>query len=145
MSNFTKGSVSAAGRLVFAGDVWVEETQSRGSVVPWKAGYQIAERRALIEGDCQLELTDGRIGLMKCTKAQPSMSGGTQFQFDGLGPFVRAEGGAAPEVLSERIDLRITKADRALYRAAAEAADLDLLAWLRDRLTQAAQRELGND
>jgi hypothetical protein len=45
------------------------------------------------------------------------------------------------EVLSERLELRLTTAERIEYEAAAERAKMVLSGWIRDRLKRAAKRE----
>lgn len=45
------------------------------------------------------------------------------------------------ETLSERFDLRLSAADRAVFEKAAEGAKLDIAAWMRDRLLKIAKRE----
>ncbi len=141
MSNFTTARVMHRDKLFFAGDVWIEEP-TKGKPGPWKAGCLLKESSGVLSGDFQILLQDGRAGTMTCTKAQPGMSGGTQFQFLGVSPLSIADGSAPPEVLSEKIDLRITKAERNQYEVAAERASLELTAWIRDRLSQVAATEL---
>jgi predicted HicB family RNase H-like nuclease len=49
------------------------------------------------------------------------------------------------EVASERIDLRLTTAERIEYEQAAKRAEQSLSAWIRERLTKAAKRESKRD
>ncbi len=49
------------------------------------------------------------------------------------------------EVLAERMELRLTTAERRAYEAAAEQAGQSLSAWIRDRLSKAAKRESKRD
>jgi len=49
------------------------------------------------------------------------------------------------EVAGERIDLRLTTAERIEYEQAAKRAELSLSAWIRERLSKAAKRESKRD
>jgi len=46
------------------------------------------------------------------------------------------------EALSERIDIRITSAEKTDFEEAAETAEQSLSVWMRERLRIAARREL---
>jgi len=46
------------------------------------------------------------------------------------------------ETLSERIDIRITSAEKTDFEEAAETAEQSLSVWMRKRLRSAARREL---
>jgi len=46
------------------------------------------------------------------------------------------------EVAGERIDLRLTTAERVDYEQAAQRAGQSLSAWIRERLTKAVKREV---
>ena len=46
------------------------------------------------------------------------------------------------ERAEEVFQLRLTSADKALWREAAERAEIPLAAWIRDRLVRAATRDL---
>jgi predicted HicB family RNase H-like nuclease len=46
------------------------------------------------------------------------------------------------EVLNTRLELRLAAAERDEYERAAEKAGVSLAAWMRDRLSKAAKREL---
>jgi hypothetical protein len=139
-SNFSKGRVLHGVAVVFEGDVWVEEPSARGRQVPWKAGFFSAQILSTIPGDCRLELGDGRTGTMTCTKAQPGMTGGSNVQFEGIGPLVGV-GEKPPETLPERLEFRATRVERELYEQAAERDGMALAVWMRDRLTKAARGE----
>jgi len=142
-SNFSTGRVSRGVSVVFDGDLWVEEPSARGRQVPWKAGFFSPQVMAVITGDCRLELKDGRSGTMSCTKSQPGMSGGSNVQFQGIGP-LSAPGDKTPEeVLPERVDLRLTRIELEHYERAAEGENLSLTAWIRDRLRKAAEQQRG--
>jgi hypothetical protein len=49
------------------------------------------------------------------------------------------------EVAAERIDLRLTTAERLEYEQAAKRASRTLSAWIRERLSKAAKRESKRD
>lgn len=49
------------------------------------------------------------------------------------------------EALAERIDLRITTAEKADYESAASRAGQSLSEWMRERLNKAAKRESKQD
>ena len=84
----------------------------------------------MIDGDCRLQLADGRMGVMTCTKAQPGMSGGTNVQFAGVGPIVGV-GEKPPETLAERLSSAPPPRVRQLLEQAAERAGLTLDTWMR--------------
>ena len=46
------------------------------------------------------------------------------------------------EVLSERLELRLTAAERKQYEKAAQGAQLSLSEWIMDRLGKATRREV---
>jgi len=140
-SNFSKGRVLRGVSVVFEGDLWVEEPSARGRQVPWKAGFFSPQVLPMITGDCRLELNDGRTGMMTCTKAQPGMTGGTNVQFQGIEKLSAAGDKAAEEVLPERVDLRLTRAEVEQYQRTAERENLSLTTWIRDRLRKAAKEE----
>jgi uncharacterized protein (DUF1778 family) len=47
------------------------------------------------------------------------------------------------EVLSQRLDVRLTEEERVLFEQAAEAAKMALSDWIRKRLWKVAKREIG--
>ena len=136
-SNFTRGRVLHGVAVVFEGDVWVEDLLAKSGPIPWKAGFFAAQTTPVINGDCRLELKDGRTGTMTCTKSQPGMSGGSNLQFDGVGPLSGAGDKGTEEFLPERIDLRITRVELEQYERAARQENLSLTIWIRNRLREA--------
>lgn len=140
-SLFSRGRVLQGVAVVFEGDVWVEEPAPQGRQVPWKAGYFSPQTTSIVSGDCRLELKDGRTGTMTCMKAQPGMTGGTNLQFQGVGPLLGAGAAAAEEVLPAKIDLRVTRVELEQYERAAERDNLSVTAWIRDRLRKAFKAE----
>ena len=140
-SLFSPGRVLLGDRVIFEGEIWVEETAVRGRPAPWKAGFFSPTSVPQYAGDCRLELNNGRSGIMTCTKSQPGMTGGSNLQFTGVGPLVGV-GEKPPESLPERLEVRVTRPEREQYERAAERAGLALPDWMRDRLTKGAKHEL---
>jgi len=140
-SNFSTGRVLQGVAIFFEGDLWVEEPVAGGRQIPWKAGFFSPQTQKVLPGDFRIELKDGRSGTMTCTKAQPGMTGGTNMQFQGVGPLSAPGAKEAEEVLPARVDLRLTRVEFEKYERAAERENLTLVAWIRDRLSKALKQE----
>ncbi|MBI2823329.1 MAG: hypothetical protein HYX69_01415 [Planctomycetia bacterium] len=136
------GRVMLGDTLLFEGRLWVEEP-GKGRPAVWKAGFFSPQTLPMIKGECRLELKDGRCGLMSCNKAQPGMTGGTHLQFQGMGPLAASDDQPAEEEATERLELPLSPSELDQFERAARRGKLTLSEWVRDRLSQAAKRELG--
>lgn len=136
------GRVMLGDTLLFEGGLWIEEP-GKGRPAAWKAGFFSPQTLPMVKGECRLELKDGRAGLMACNKAQPGMSGGTHMQFQGVGPLAATGETPTVEEATERLELQLSPSELDQYERAARRGKLSLAEWIRDRLSQAARRDLG--
>lgn len=80
-----RGKITKGEKTVYSGELWVETTVGHGGLKSWHGGFT-TEALIAAEGGCQIELVDGRKGVLHINNVKSGSHRATVASFQGSGP-----------------------------------------------------------